>query len=344
VVEPPNLFAQQETNRRRSRWLVASFIIFFAWLGLGGDWLLYEATRQSAAGHYHHIFPWFTIGLGALGAGIVWWAWTNGPDAVLWSTGARELTSPTTPAEKQLDNVVQEMAVAAGIPKPRIYLIDDADPNAFATGHDPASARIAVTTALLTLCSRDELQAVVAHEMGHVRNLDVRLMTLLAGLVGVIALMSQGMGRMLFQGGGRVSLGRNKDSKNLGPVFFLVLVLWVVSWILAPIVAQVLAMGVSRDREYLADAMSAQFTRNPLALASALQKIDASDAPSSVIKSGAAHLCIADPLGRTASMHEGWLADRLGTHPPMPIRIARLKAMGYQELKAQGNFTPAPTS
>ena len=347
MADPPNLFAQQETNRRRSRWLVIGFILFFAWLGLGADWLLYEATRQAAPGHYHHIFPWCAVVLSAVGGGIAWWAWTTGPEALLWSTGAREMTQPATPAEQQLDNVVDEMAIAAGIPKPRIYVIDDADPNAFATGHDPTTARIAVTTGLLGLCSRDELQGVIAHEMGHVRNLDVRLMTLLAGLVGAVAIMSQGMGRMLFQSGGRVSLGgagRSRDSKNLGPVFVLVLVLWVISWILAPIVTQLLAMGVSRNREYLADAMSAQFTRNPLALASALQKIEATDIPSSAIKSGAAHLCIADPLGRTASMHEGWLADRLGTHPPMPIRIARLKAMGYQQMQAAGvsPVNPAP--
>jgi heat shock protein HtpX len=342
--EPANLFAQQEANRRRSRWLVAGFIAFFAWLGFGADWLIYEATKHAPAGHYHHGFPWAGLLLSGVGAALAAYAWKTGPDKVLWSTGAREVTNASSPEELQLVNVVEEMAIAAGIPKPRVYVVDDPDPNAFATGHDANSSSIVVTSALLTLCSRDELQAVIAHEMGHIKNLDVRLMTMLAGLVGAVALMNNGMGRLLFRSGGRLDLGRSKDAKDLGPAFFVVLVLWIVSFLLAPLVTQLMALGVSRDREYLADSMSAQFTRNPLALASALQKIENTDAPSSVIKGGAAHLCIADPLGRAVSTREGWLADVLGTHPPMPIRIARLKAMGYQELKATGQFEGAPAT
>jgi len=340
--EPANLFAQQESNRRRSHWLVIGFIAFFAWLGFGGDWLAIEVTRGAAPGHYQHIVPWFGLLMGCIGGAIAWYAWRTGPDKVLWSTGAREITEPATPAERQLVDVVQEMAVAAAVPTPRVFIVDDPDPNAFATGRDPASASIAVTSALLNLCSRDELQAVIAHEMGHVKNLDVRLMTLLAALIGAIALMSDGLRRILFQSGGRISFSRSRDSKDsLGPVFAIVLVFWLLSWLLAPLVTRLLALGVSRDREYLADAMSAQFTRNPLALASALQKIEANEAPSSVIHGGAAHLCIADPLGRAVSEREGHIADLLGTHPPMPVRIARLKAMGYQEQKAAGTFVPA---
>jgi heat shock protein HtpX len=342
MAEPANLFAQQQANRSRSQWLTVGFIAFFAWLGLGGDWLLYEATKHARYGHYHHVFPWFGLILTAVGAAVAAYAWATGPEKVLWSTGAREVTAPTSPEEQQLVNVVEEMAIAAGIPKPRVYVIDDPDPNAFATGRDEKDSCVVVTSALLSLCSRDELQAVIAHEMGHIKNLDVRLMTLLAALVGAVALMSNGMGRMLFRGGfGRAS---EDEAKDLGRAFPLVLALWLLSWVLAPIVTQLMALGVSRDREYLADAMSAQFTRNPLALASALQKIGASDAPSSVIKGGAAHLCIADPLGRGMSMREGWLADVLATHPPMPVRIARLKAMGYQQLKAAGQFVEAPAT
>jgi heat shock protein HtpX len=110
---------------------------------------------------------------------------------------------------------------------------------------------------------------------------------------------------------------------------------WLISWLIAPLVTQLLALAVSRKREYLADAMSAQFTRNPLALASALSKIENAAAPTTSVKRGAAHLCIADPLGRRLTSHEGWLADRLATHPPMAMRIARLKGMGYAELKKQ---------
>ncbi len=336
---PDNLFAQQDANRRKSRWLIVGFVLFFAWLGFGGDWLLFEATKHATPNAYHHTVPWVGVLLSAIAAGIAWWAWAKGPQSVLWATGARELTAATTPAEQQLVNVVDEMAIAAGIPRPPVYVIDDRDPNAFATGHDQSSSSIAVTTGLLALCSRDELQGVIGHEMGHIKNLDVRIMTLMAGLVGAVALISNGMSRMIFNTGGGRSSRDSEDSKtNLGPAFFIVLALYIVSWLLAPIITQMLAFGVSRDREYLADAMSAQFTRNPMALAGALDKIDHADIPSSVIKGGAAHLCIADPLGRSASEKEGWLADRLATHPPMAMRIARLKAMAYQAQKQAGTF------
>jgi len=334
--DTPNLFAQQAKNRRQSRWLIAAFLLFFTWLGLGGDLLAYGLTADSPPGHYHHVFPWFGVLMLGIGIAFARWGWTSGSKAVLWSTGAREVTTPTTPAEQQLVDVVDEMAIAAGIPRPRLYIINDPDPNAFSTGNDPSASSIAVTTALLSLCSRDELQAVIGHEMGHIKNFDVRLMTLLATLVGMVAIMSHGLRRILFQSSG----GGSRSSKNLGAVWFLVLVIWLVSWILAPILTQLMAMAVSRKREYLADAMSAQFTRNPTALASALQKIERPNAVPSVITGGAAHLCIADPLGRDASTRDGWLADFLGTHPPIRLRIARLNAMGYQA--GAPSIAPAP--
>jgi heat shock protein HtpX len=195
---------------------------------------------------------------------------------------------------------------------------------------------LAVTQGLLTLCNRDELQGVIGHELGHVKNLDVRLMTTLAALVGTVLLVRDGMGRMMW--GGRRSRGGSsseggKDGGGGGALVALLLVVWIISWITAPAVTQLLAVAVSRRREYLADAMSAQFTRNPLALASALEKIEAAGAPTAAIKRGAAHLCIVDPLGRRLTNREGWLADRLATHPPMSMRIAPLKGMGYAELK-----------
>ena len=343
-----DLFTQQEANRRRSRWLVVGFVLFFAWLGLGGDWLAYQFTRNAPPDEYHHVFPLLGLGMLALAAGMAWFAWRVGPEKVLWSAGATEITDPTTPEQRQLVNVVEEMAVASGLPRPRVWLIPDADPNALATGRDAQSASIAVTEGLLRLCTRDELQAVVAHELGHVKNLDVRLMTLLAGLVGAVALISDGAGRFLRSGvrvggGGRSGGGGGSRGKkgDLGPLVFVVLALWLVSWLLAPLVTRLLALGVSRKREYLADAMSAQFTRNPMALASALEKIEHAEGATSSIKEGSAHLCIADPLGRRASLREGRLADFLGTHPPMAVRVARLRAMGYQEQKRAGTFATA---
>ena len=336
-----NLFQQQEANRRRTIWLVIAFVLFFAWLGFGGDFAYWLATTDAAPEAYHHTFPWFGLIMTAIGAGIARYGFATGPNKVLWSTGAVEIVDPTTDKERQLVNVVEEMAIAAGIPRPRIWVVPDPDPNAFATGLDEGHSHIAVTQGLLDLCSRDELQAVVAHELGHVKNLDVRLMTTLAALVGAVALMHDGVGRLLSSGGRLGGGARGGKGKGGGIVVIVVLVLWVISWILAPIIAQFLAMAVSRKREYLADAMGAQFTRNPMALATALTKIESAAAPTTSIKRGAAHLCIADPLGRRANLREGGLSDLFATHPPMAARIARLKGMAYQRLKAEGQFPAA---
>jgi len=330
-----NLFQQQEANRRRTFWLMVGFIAFFAWLGFGGDYIFHLSTLGAPRQAYHHDFPWFGIVLSLVALGLAWYAYKTGPDKVLWSTGAREVTDPTDAKERQLVNVVEEMTIAAGVPRPRIWIVDDPDPNAFATGTDPLHSHVAVTRGLLDLCTRDELQGVIAHELGHVKNLDVRLMTTLAALVGAVALMHDGASRVFRPGGGSRDEGR-----KAGPLLLVLLVVWIVSWILAPIIAQLLALGVSRKREYLADAMSAQFTRNPLALASALQKIEGAEAPTEHIKRGAAHLCIADPLGRRLTDHEGVFADALATHPPMAKRIAILKGMGYAQLKKEGGAVP----
>ena len=160
-------------------------------------------------------------------------------------------------------------------------------------------------------------------------------MTTLAALVGAVLLVRDGMGRMM--GRGRLGRDSGRRAKDAGPLVAILLALWVISWIIAPLVTQLLAFAVSRRREYLADAMSAQFTRNPLALASALEKIESAAAPTESIKRGAAHLCIADPLGRRLTNHEGWLADTFATHPPMGMRISRLKGMGGSST----SFAPA---
>jgi len=265
------LFQQQEANRRRTTWLVIGFVLFFAWLGFGGDFIVAGFTAGAAPGSYRHAFPWIGVVLTALGAGLGVYAYRTGPEKVLWATGARELTTATTDAERRLVNVVEEMAIAAGLPRPRIWLVPDPDPNAFATGQDPARANVAVTDGLLAMLDRDELQAVVGHELGHVKSYDTRLMTTLAALVGAVALISDGISRSIFRGGVRVGGsgggGRGGRGKNAGGLLLVLLVIWLISWMLAPIITQLLAMGVSRKREFLADALSAQFTRNPLALA-----------------------------------------------------------------------------
>jgi heat shock protein HtpX len=328
-----NLFAQQEANRRRSTWLVIGFIVFFAWVGFGGDVAFALLTADAPAGAYHHVIPAIGLVTTLVAGGICWYSWRYGPRQVLWSTGARELIEPDTPEERQLVNVVEEMAIASGLPRPRVWIVPDDDPNAFATGRDAATASLAVTEGLLRTLSRDELQGVVAHEMAHIQNLDVRLMTLLAGMVGAIALMSDGMGRMI-RGtrhvgvGGRTGGGsRGKGGGN--PLALVVLVLWLLTLVVAPIVSRILAMAVSRKREYLADATGAQFTRNPLALASALEKLEAAASPTRAITRGAAHLCIVDPAPGLFSSREGFFANALASHPPIGQRISRLQGMGY---------------
>ena len=331
--EDANLFAQQEANRRRSTWLIVGFIIFFAWVGFGGDLAFGLLTADAPPGAYHHVVPVIGLFTTLIAGGICWYSWRYGAQRVLWSTGAWEIVEAATPAQRQLVNVVEEMAIASGIPKPKVYVVPDPDPNAFATGRDTETASIAVTEGLLEALNRDELQAVVAHEMAHIRNLDVRLMTLLAGMVGAIALMSDGMGRMLRGGrytgggGGRRSSGDGRGGGN--PLGLIVLALWLVTLIVAPVVSRILAMSVSRKREYLADASGAQFTRNPLALASALQKLAAATAPTRSITRGAAHLCIVDPAPGLRSERSGFLADVMASHPPIEQRIDRLRAMGY---------------
>jgi heat shock protein HtpX len=223
-------------------------------------------------------------------------------------------------------NVVTEMAIASGLPMPKVHVIDDADPNAFATGRDPDHASIAVTTGLLMVMSRDELQGVIAHEMSHVRNYDIQKMTIVAALLGAVLLLSDWASRVRLRGksedddGGRVA----------GPLGLVIFIVWLGAILLAPLIGNLLATAVSRSREYLADASGAELTRNPMGLANALRKLEAATAPTVAIARGTAHLCIIDPLARAVNEKEGLVADLFATHPPLQDRIARLEAMAYQ--------------
>lgn len=330
----PNLFAQQDANRRRSALLIAGFVLFFAWIGFGGDLVWYLATRDLPPPGYRHVVPWTGLVATGLAGAIAWHAWHRGAARVLRATGAWELINPATPEQQRLVNVVEEMAIASGQPRPRIWLVPDPDPNAFATGRDPRTSHVAVTDGLLQLLDRDELQGVVAHEMAHIRNLDVRLMTLLAAMVGTIALLSDSLQRYLRYGGVRGGPGGGgrggRGGKGGNPLVVLVLILWLFSLLVAPLVSRLLAMAVSRKREYLADATGAQFTRNPGALARALAKLDAAPGATRAIARGAAHMCIVDPGERRLAAREGLLGDIFASHPPIRVRIARLKAMGYE--------------
>lgn len=338
-----NLFQQQAANRRKSWLLVGGFLAFFLWLGLGGDLAIWLATKDAAAQGetvYRHRFPWVGLGLSLVAFFLTMDVLRNGGKRVMKGSGATELTDPESPEERQLMNVVEEISIAAGVPVPRVYVVPDPDPNAFVTGTKPLEAHLAVTSGLLGILNRDELQAVIAHELGHVKNEDTRLMTIVAGLGGAIILLRDGLVRGFFRSGGMRSSRRGGGKGGGNPLVVLVVVVWLISWLLAPIIVRLMAMAVSRNREYLADAMAAQFTRNPAALADALAKLESHHQPTKAISSGVAHLCIVDPIGRLANRREGWFANLFGTHPPMAIRVSRLRAMAFQAQKRGGTFAP----
>lgn len=314
-----NLFEQQKRNLRRTTGFLAGFVAFLAFLGIGADFFLYGSGAGPG-------FPIATIGALLFGAGSSLWALRAGDRAVLESANARPVDR-SDPGEQQLDNIVEEMAIAGGLPKPAVYVIPDRDPNAFATGTGPEKSSVAVTAGLIEALNREELQAVVSHEMAHVKNYDVRLMTVVAALVGSVLLISDFGRRGIRWGGGRRRSSRNGGG---GAVMLVFLVLWIVSLLLAPLIARLVAMAVSREREYLADASGSELTRNPGALASALEKIDAAKEPTPSIKQGVAHLCIADPRGQRINEREGGLAELFATHPPIAKRIALLREMAYQ--------------
>jgi heat shock protein HtpX len=324
---PRNIYEQQAQNKRLTLLVLTGFVLFVGFLGLGLDMFVLGYSPGVDDGLSLFPLPVATIGALALGGIGAARSAASGDTAVLSSATAAPVDE-NDPKYRQLVNVVEEMAIAAGVPKPKIAIVPDPDPNAFATGLTPERATIAVTEGLVARLNREELQAVVAHEMGHIRNMDIRLMTIVAALIGTVLLISEFGTRMMRFGG--VRSGSRKSGKNSGGGMAIVMVLWIVAIVLAPIISQLLAMAVSRQREFLADASAAELTRNPLALAAALEKIDDAVEPTKAIKKGTAHLCIADPLGRPANEREGTLADLFATHPPIGKRVALLRGMAYQ--------------
>jgi heat shock protein HtpX len=314
---PRNIYEQQAANRRNTLVVMMLFVLFLGFLGLGFD-VFFLGFGSGGVG-----YPLVTIMALIIGAFTADWGLESGASTVLASAGAIPVPD-NDPKYQVLRNVVEEMSIASGSPKPSLYIIPDPDPNAFATGKDPDHACIAVTEGLLEKLDREELQGVIAHEMSHVRNYDIRMMTVVAALVGSVMLLSEFGLRSV-----RLGIGRRSESSSLGRRGAIVFVLWLIALLLAPLVSQILAMAVSRQREYLADASGAELTRNPRALASALQKIDSSVEPTRSIKKGTAHLCIADPLGRDINGKEGFFAEVFGTHPPINKRIMVLHAMAY---------------
>lgn len=324
-----NLYEQQARNRRLTWLAMAAFVAVLLVLGAG-----FDAAGYVSEGAFVPIGSAVAL---LYGAGSATHAYFRGDRAVITSTRATPLatlrsSSPDDLRYRQLQNTVEEMAIAAGLPVPAAWVIADPDPNALATGLDPSGASIAVTEGLLDALNREQLQAVVAHEMAHIRNDDVRLMTVVAALVGAIALLSDFAERGWRHGaaGGRRASGARRGKDGGGAAGILLLALWLLAIVLAPIVARVLAMTVSRRREFLADASAAELTRNPGALADALEAIEARVEPTRAIHRGSAQLCIADPLGRQVNERHGWWADLMATHPPMHERITALRGMAFR--------------
>jgi heat shock protein HtpX len=224
-----------------------------------------------------------------------------GMNSVLWSVQATGFNNELNDTPELYD-VVKEMSLAAGIPTPSIYVVKDSDPNAFTVGTDPTKSSIVVTTGLLAILDREELQGVIAHEMSHIRNSDTRLMTTITILFGAVLLLSEWMKKSALLGGFAGS--RVPGAGGVLRVVFLVG--WLLTLILAPLIARIVAMAVSRQREYLADAGGAELTRNPKALANALIKIENAAEPTTSFQKGIAHMCIIDPLGKRINEKEGW--------------------------------------
>ncbi len=291
-------------NRRNSLLLIAAFLAFVAAFGyvIGYAWI---GDPRGAL---------FGLGLAFVVGTVSGLATYYGGDRmVLAASRAKEITHDDAPV---LFNVVEEMAIAAGLPMPKVYIIEDSAPNAFATGRDPEHASVAVTSGLLKKLNRDELQGVIAHEMSHVGNFDIRYAMLVGVLVGTTVLISDFFLRGLWFGGGRRRGGG-------GQAQIIMLVVAILLAVLAPLFARLIQLSISRQREYLADASAVRLTRNPKGLADALQKISGDREVLEAANRATAHLYIVNPVKGFEKRAKGLFS----THPPIGERIQILRSM-----------------
>jgi heat shock protein HtpX len=251
----------------------------------------------------------------------------GGAALVLASTDARPLLPDSHQHQIVLD-VVQEMALASRLPAPHAYIIDDPAPNAFATGRDPAHSVICVTQGLVQQMDREELQGVLGHELAHIRDYDIRTMMMVAVLVGGVAMLADFFTRWSWFGG--FGARDERDNNDGGEAGVLIAVAVFVLALVAPLFSQLIAMAVSRQREYLADASSVEFTRNPRALLRALEHIARIESPLADASRGTAHLFIVNPLESAGNDGEGFLDNLLSTHPPLARRIQRLRELMHE--------------
>jgi heat shock protein HtpX len=306
----------QKVNRRNTLVLLAALTALAALVGYVIGWLLESEASD--------VVPlWSKAGVAAAGlmaAVSVGWSAVSlafGDKMVLAMANAKQIDKADAP---QLFNVVEEMAIAAGVPMPKVMVLETEALNAFATGNKPGNGTIAVTRGLLNSLSRDELQGVVAHEMSHLANLDTRYMVVVGVTVGLIALVCDMLLRSLAWGRG--SRSSSSDKKGGGAVILIILLIVVA--ILAPIAAKFVQMAVSRQREYLADATSVRFTRNPSGLISALGKLAEKAEPFPGVSRATQHLFIVNPVQTFTAKSSALLA----THPDIADRIARLRNLG----------------
>jgi heat shock protein HtpX len=301
-------YDQISANRRNSFLLSLLVVILFAVLGFA---IGYAISGDPSGALFVTGIAVLFGGLAALGS------YFAGDSVVLSVSGAKEVDEASAP---QLMNVVREMAIAANIPMPKVYVIDDTAPNAFATGRDPKHASVAITTGLLEKLDREELQGVLGHELSHVRNFDIRFAMIVGVLVGSIALMADFFLRFTFWGGGRSSRDRDGGGNALQLVFFVVAI---VLSILAPIAARFVQLAVNRQREYLADASSVQLTRNPYGLERALAKISEDQEVLEVANRATQHMYFTNPIKKFEKRASGLFS----THPPTLDRINRLREL-----------------
>ncbi len=304
-------------NKRNSLLLAILFSCFVISLGglIGASVGMYQFGNQWRTGMFWGMI--FAFGFTVF---MLLFSYFAGAKTVLAISHARQIEKQDDP---QLYNVVEEMSIAAGIPMPKIYVITDTAPNAFATGKDPQHSAIAITLGLREKLTRDELQGVIAHEISHIRNYDIRFAMLMAVLVGVVALLCDFFLRSIWYGGARRS--RSSSSRdNSGAAGLILLLIAILLAIIAPLVAKLIELAVSRQREYLADACAVDLTRNPNALADALEKISKDKEILEVANRATQHLYIINPI----KPFEERAKMMFQTHPPVKDRIARLRKMG----------------
>lgn len=317
-----NFVAAQKANRRNTLILLAILTILAALVG----YLIGAVLQGESSGRAHAISSAGVVAAALMAGASVTWSLISlafGDKIVLAMADAKEIEKPDAP---QLYNVVEEMSLAAGLTMPRVMILETEAMNAFATGTKPNHGTIVVTRGLLEKLNRDELQGVIAHEMSHLANLDTRYMVVVGVTVGLIALVCDMVLRTMQWGSfSNSSSGSSSDSnrKGGGGNVILIVVLLVVA-VLAPIAARAVQMAVSRQREYLADATSVQFTRNPDGLISALTKLTEAAAPFPGVSRATQHLFIVNPINEVTTKTSSLWA----THPEIQDRIARLRNLG----------------